>query len=288
MAVRERAELACQRPQARVPRERVVRQLQLPEQSLDEPVEEVVLVCHVTVESHRRDAQLASDEPHRQPLESIALGHGERPSSTRSLPSGGLCTVYAYRDGTEKALDVYAVRTQYGRKGPSDMRVAIVSDIHGNLTAFEAVLADIESKAPDLVLQGGDLVLMGAQPARSSTGYANWAGPESWATPMRPCGAPGAATPRRTRPQARATSELDLSAIRTRDAGDARRGASRLAARTPNEYRLEHLVLVHASPGDLWRAPAPDADDDELSAAYGSLGAATSVYGHIHRPYTRT
>src|SRR6266480_7864596 len=45
------------------------------------------------------------------------------------------------------------------------MRVAIVSDVHGNLTAFDAVLADIQRRPPDLVLHGGDLALMGAQPA---------------------------------------------------------------------------------------------------------------------------
>src|ERR1700732_4953949 len=45
------------------------------------------------------------------------------------------------------------------------MRVGIVSDVHGNLTAFDAVLADIQRRAPDLVLHGGDLALMGAQPA---------------------------------------------------------------------------------------------------------------------------
>ena len=45
---------------------------------------------------------------------------------------------------------------------------------------------------------------------------------------------------------------------------------------------------MHAAPGDLWRAPMPDAQDDELSAIYGPLEAATAVYGHIHRPYTRT
>src|SRR5712671_1969630 len=37
------------------------------------------------------------------------------------------------------------------------MRIAIVSDIHGNLTAFEAVLADLRETSPDLILHGGDL-----------------------------------------------------------------------------------------------------------------------------------
>ena len=44
------------------------------------------------------------------------------------------------------------------------MRVAILSDIHGNLTAFEAVLADLRLTAPDLVLHGGDLADGGASP----------------------------------------------------------------------------------------------------------------------------
>ena len=42
------------------------------------------------------------------------------------------------------------------------MRIAVISDIHGNLTAFEAVLADLRETAPDLVLHGGDLADSGA------------------------------------------------------------------------------------------------------------------------------
>ena len=39
------------------------------------------------------------------------------------------------------------------------MRVAALYDIHGNLPALEAVLADLEAIGPDLVLVGGDVVL---------------------------------------------------------------------------------------------------------------------------------
>src|ERR1700730_1358950 len=42
------------------------------------------------------------------------------------------------------------------------MRIAIVSDIHGNRTAFEAVLADLQRTSPDLILHGGDLADAGA------------------------------------------------------------------------------------------------------------------------------
>src|SRR2546421_12415236 len=45
------------------------------------------------------------------------------------------------------------------------MRVAIVSDLHGNRRAFEAVLDDLEQVAADLILHGGDLAAGGAHPA---------------------------------------------------------------------------------------------------------------------------
>ncbi|WP_426959590.1 metallophosphoesterase family protein [Muricoccus radiodurans] len=38
------------------------------------------------------------------------------------------------------------------------MRIAAVSDVHGNLRALEAVLADLPAQAPDLVLNLGDTV----------------------------------------------------------------------------------------------------------------------------------
>jgi predicted phosphodiesterase len=44
------------------------------------------------------------------------------------------------------------------------VRTAIVSDIHGNRTAFEAVLADLRQTSPDLILHGGDLADNGSSP----------------------------------------------------------------------------------------------------------------------------
>jgi diadenosine tetraphosphatase ApaH/serine/threonine PP2A family protein phosphatase len=43
-------------------------------------------------------------------------------------------------------------------------RVAVISDVHGNLPALEAVLGEIEGSAPDEVWCLGDLVGYGAQP----------------------------------------------------------------------------------------------------------------------------
>jgi predicted phosphodiesterase len=38
------------------------------------------------------------------------------------------------------------------------MRIGLISDIHGNLPALEAVLADLRAHAPDLIVNLGDLV----------------------------------------------------------------------------------------------------------------------------------
>ncbi|HSE81325.1 MAG TPA: metallophosphoesterase family protein, partial [Gaiellaceae bacterium] len=46
------------------------------------------------------------------------------------------------------------------------MRVAVVSDIHGNLQALEAVLASIDRDAPDEIWCLGDLVGYGPRPNR--------------------------------------------------------------------------------------------------------------------------
>ncbi len=44
------------------------------------------------------------------------------------------------------------------------MRIAVVSDVHGNLPALEAVLAEIEREGVDVIVSGGD-VAMGPMPA---------------------------------------------------------------------------------------------------------------------------
>ena len=50
------------------------------------------------------------------------------------------------------------------RRKTVPMRVAVISDIHGNWHALEAVLAEVERERPDLVWCLGDLVGYGPQP----------------------------------------------------------------------------------------------------------------------------
>ncbi len=52
------------------------------------------------------------------------------------------------------------------------MRVAVISDIHGNLHALDAVLAALEEEQPDALWCLGDLVGYGPQPNRCTTAVA--------------------------------------------------------------------------------------------------------------------
>ena len=168
------------------------------------------------------------------------------------------------------------------------MRVALVSDVHGNLTALEAVVADVERRGVDLVVQGGDLALMGARPAEvvDRVRELGWAGVVGNTDEVlwRP------EEHERQLERAPALAPLfDLIfgtyAPDTRDRlGDER---VRWLQDLPAEHRTAELTVVHAQPGDLWRAPMPDASDDDLTKAYASLAADRVGYGHIHRPFVR-
>ena len=168
------------------------------------------------------------------------------------------------------------------------MRVAVVSDIHGNLTALEAVIADLKTVSPDLVIQAGDLPAMGGRPAEVVDRVRELGWP----------GVLGNTDEMLWRPElfeeqsARAPKIRDLLDLIFNKFAPATRemlGEERLRwlRELPTEWRQDNLAVVHASPGDLWRAPMPDCDAKELAETYAGLRAAVVAYGHIHRPYVR-
>ncbi len=55
----------------------------------------------------------------------------------------------------------------------------------------------------------------------------------------------------------------------------------------PMDLFVDDLALVHAQPGDCWRAPAPDASDADLAALYGPLQQRIVIFGHTHLPSIR-
>jgi putative phosphoesterase len=167
------------------------------------------------------------------------------------------------------------------------MRVAIVSDVHGNLRAFEAVLADLRQVAPDLVVHGGDLVYGGTRPAEI-------------VDQIRALAWPGVRG--NTDEMLWSAESLNEFAAKTLQLGAHLRRIQDLIPPTvaglgeerlgwlegfPERYVGEEFTLVHASPGNLWSAPMHNASDEELQSTYAPLGSAIVVYGHIHRPYVR-
>jgi predicted phosphodiesterase len=168
------------------------------------------------------------------------------------------------------------------------MRIAIVSDIHGNRTAFEAVLADLRQTSPDLILHGGDLADGGASPAEivdriRDLGWQGVVGntdemlfkPESLTD--------FAKQSPKLQPLFAVVEEM---AVATREA----LGEDRLTwlRDLPRTQIQGPMALVHASPDSLWRAPLPEASDAELESVYGPLGQPIAIYGHVHRSYVRS
>jgi predicted phosphodiesterase len=167
------------------------------------------------------------------------------------------------------------------------MRIAIVSDIHGNLTALEAVLADLKLTSPDIVLHGGDLAQGGARPAGVVDRIRALGWPGVCGNTDEVLWAPEALRAFAARAPKLAPLMATIEAMLPW-AVDAL-GPERLAwlKSLPMVERRGSLALVHASPNDLWRSPMPESTDAELADAYGALKAALVVYGHIHRPFVR-
>jgi predicted phosphodiesterase len=168
------------------------------------------------------------------------------------------------------------------------MRLAVLTDVHGNLTALDAVIADLKAVAPDLVVQGGDLVSGGHRPVEvldrvrerawpgvvGNTDEMLWK-PELFDQFMQ--SAPTLAHIWRMvfEQQAPATKALI--------------GPERLSwlREMPIVWRGHDAAVVHAGASNVWRSPMANATDEELAAEYGPLNAAIVAYGHIHVPFIR-
>ncbi len=157
-------------------------------------------------------------------------------------------------------------------------RIAVVSDIHGNLTALEAVIADLRDTAPDLVLHGGDLAHGGAHPAEALDRIRDlgWEGVLGNVDEML-------FDPASLDAFAARLPQLDAmwDAIRemaawTRESMSAAR--IEWLRGLPLVLRRPTLAVVHASPESTWRCPRAESD-------YEALASPVVVYGHIHTPF---
>jgi len=173
------------------------------------------------------------------------------------------------------------------------MRVAIFSDVHGNLSGLEAVLADVARHAPDLVVFAGDLCLMGPRPGdclrrvRELRLPAVMGNTDEWT-------AGSGAPPERMR-------EV-LPWTQDQLTGDERDWLASLPfglTVSPTADPADDLRIVHANPRDLnailfpsethqtayWSAVRQS--DAELEPLLGGLTAAVLAFGHLHLPNQR-
>jgi putative phosphoesterase len=167
------------------------------------------------------------------------------------------------------------------------MRIAVVSDIHANLTALDAVIADLRNTGADLVVHGGDLVSGGPRPAEviDRVREMNWPGVYGNTDEM--LWMPHRVSETLQAPQLHRIRDLLLR--HTIPATLAAIGGELLAwlQALPRRWSDADLSVVHAGPDDVWQTTPANASDDELERVYGKLGSTVVVYGHIHSPYIR-
>jgi putative phosphoesterase len=167
------------------------------------------------------------------------------------------------------------------------MRVAVVSDIHANLTALDAVIADLRTTRPDLVVQGGDLMSGGTRPAEviDRIREMNWPGVYGNTDEM--LWRPYRVSETLQAPELHRVRDLILS--HTIPATLRAIGNERLAwlRALPRRWSDGDLCVVHAGPDDVWQVTAPDASDDELDGVFRVLRCQRVVYGHLHVPFVR-
>ncbi|MCZ8313863.1 metallophosphoesterase [Phreatobacter sp.] len=154
------------------------------------------------------------------------------------------------------------------------MRIALISDIHGNLEALQAVIAHVARQRVDLVAVLGDIVGYGADPVACTETVMTLAGQ-------------GAIVFKGNHDEAVERADPDMNAaalaaiVWTRGVLD---GAHRaFLTALPLTARIDELLLVHASarhPGQWPYVMTPR--DAELSL--GATDARLVACGHTHVP----
>lgn len=154
--------------------------------------------------------------------------------------------------------------------------LAVLYDIHGNLPALEAVLADAAAAGADRFVLGGDYALFGAWPAETVARLESLRG----ATWVRGNGERWTADP------AQAPVEPVQEAARACAQALGEETVRRLAA-LPPEAVVDDTRYVHGSPGSdlIGLLPEPADDEEQLLAP---VCERRLVAGHTHLPFERT
>jgi putative phosphoesterase len=164
------------------------------------------------------------------------------------------------------------------------MRIAIFSDIHGNLVGLDACLADLQHQGgADIIVAAGDLCMDGPRPKKVLQRLEELAAQCVRGNTDRYISAADES-------ELHGSDENDRKQIewQRKELGEKWIGWLRalpFSLRFGDEQN--ELLIVHANPttddGHLW----PDADDATLQTYIGEERANTIAFGHLHIPYVR-
>lgn len=165
------------------------------------------------------------------------------------------------------------------------MRVAVLSDIHGNVLALDAVLADLEAQGgADLLVVAGDLCLDGPRPHEVLARLQALGCPVVRGNTDRDLVQP---TPADT--DAGHAALLDWTRERIGPAGLDYLASLPFSHQVPDPTGQTSLLVVHANPRDLDTHLRPAAPEEAILPLLVGLPAeiTTLAFGHLHIPYTR-
>jgi putative phosphoesterase len=168
------------------------------------------------------------------------------------------------------------------------MRLAVFSDIHGNMPALEAVLDDIRRQAVDEVYCLGDLVGYAAFPnevtsrirrERIPTIMGNY--DDGVGFDRDDCGCAYREEDERTRGQ------QSLEWTKARVTPENKAFLRSLAAEIRRDVDGQRLLLVHGSPRRMNEYLFEDRPISSFQRLAASSNADVIVFGHTHRPYVK-
>jgi predicted phosphodiesterase len=188
------------------------------------------------------------------------------------------------------------------------MRIAVFSDVHGNLTALDAVLAHIDEQPEiDQIVFAGDLCLLGPQPAECLARIeergigAIYGNTDQWIAQVEPPAAPQEMPEAEQESWRRNIEELcHWTAEQLGSMGLAWLRVLPFDRRaSPTVYAQHDLLIVHANPVDVNQVIFPSEADQKKrygrvrqpDSALGPLLQDTLIgvlaYGHLHIPGVR-
>lgn len=157
------------------------------------------------------------------------------------------------------------------------MRIAVISDIHGNLMALDAVEADIEKMDIDEIWCGGDVAWGGpwAERCIERVRAAGWTtvkgNTDVWIT-----GDPQATTTEDERDDVIAMASAHNLSVDDRN----------WLLNLPLGHKGQGgLLMIHGTPDSPFVAPLPDAPPLDFATYEGK--SSVVVYGHVHRAFIR-